>query len=274
MSMDSTQKIIVFLDIDGTLIGYDQQPTTPLLLPYLRALEAKGVCFGLNSNRAYEDVLPIIATFGLKGPFILENGAYVLTTQDASREALAIINDDIPTITETVLRKIVQSVFDGAAVQKIDTTDLIISGQAQPSSLTFFMNTFRRFSASIHHRTEGTYDPAIAHRLAVALNSYFQEQALHLFAQAHEHGATVTVEIPGVDKGTALAQLRTRYPNTIFVAIGDGQGDVSLRPHVDRLYAVANAIPALRAVADKTATTPITEGVLEILKTEIEPLLA
>lgn len=273
MSKHAPPEILVFLDIDGTLIGYNQQPTTDALKPYIQQLEAQGVRFGLNSNRAQEDILPIIERFGLSGPFILENGACVMNAVGTAPEPLAQIPYDVPTLTEKALRAVAQEQFHTDAVKKSDTTHLVITGTSSEAPLTFFMNTFRRYSASIHHRLHGEYQTKISEQLAQALNIYFHTHQILLSATAHTHGATVTIDVPGVDKGTGLEKLRSRFPHALFVAIGDGSGDIPLRPFVDRLFAVSNAIPELKIIADRVATCPITEGVLELLQQEIEPLV-
>lgn len=273
MLQNRSQKILVFLDIDGTLIGYDQQPTTDVLKPYLKDLETRGVRFGLNSNRAHEDIIPVIEQFGLTGPFIIENGACVVDSIGATPEPLVEIPYDVPALTEIALRAVARELFQTDAVEKRDTTHLVIAGVSPDAPLTFFMNIFRRYSASIHHRVKGEYHPHISEQLAQALNAYFLAHQIHLSATAHAHGATVTIDVPGVDKGTGLKELRLRFPDTLFVAIGDGGGDIPLRPFVDRLYAVNNAIPELKAIADRVATQSVTQGVLELLQHEIEPLL-
>lgn len=75
----------------------------------------------------------------------------------------------------------------------------------------------------------------------------------------------VDVLPPGLDKGTgldgALGSLGIRGAHV--VAIGDGENDIALfdRSHV--ALAVANAVPALKAVADEVLTASGPAGVIE-----------
>lgn len=264
-------EIIVFLDIDGTLLDVEQRTNTDGLPALVAELRELGVRFGLNSNRAIEDVLPVAKRFGLDGPFILENGAYVMDALDAVPVPTHMLATNIPEIVETTLRTCAAQLYPHAIVERTDTTHLVSIG-AFKAGQRFYMNRFRRFSASIHHRFDGEAQGVVAQTLSDTLNRLFDESGHALRAVAHAHGATVTVNIPGIDKGTGLAFLRSRIPRAYVIAIGDGSGDVALRPYVDRLYAVSNAVPELKNVADAIALQPMTLGVVELLRERVRPL--
>ncbi len=266
------QEIIVFLDIDGTLVDVEQRTNTEELPGLIAELRGYGVRFGLNSNRAIEDVIPIAKRFGLEGPFILENGAYIMETLDTTPIPTQTLIAHVSDLVEAVLRTCVARLYPDAVIERADTTDLI-SNRTFQMGKRFYMNRFRKFSASIHHRFDGEMRMDIAQTLAHELNRSFVELRHSLHAVAHAHGATVTVDVPGIDKGTGLAFLRLRVPHTMIIAIGDGSGDVTLRSYVDRLYAVANAIPELKAIADAVSSQPMTRGVVDLLKKYIRALL-
>lgn len=266
------QNIIVFFDIDGTLIDIHQQTNSDDLPACIASLQALGVRFGLNSNRAFEDIIPIAQRFQLDGPFLLENGACLLNAIGEPAVPTANLAEGIPQHVEESLRRCVAHLYPDAEIHTVDTTALVREG-ATLSGEHFYLNRFRKYSASIHHRFSGNMYFDIAKALTKVLNADFEKSGLALKAFAHEHGATVTVEIPGIDKGTGLSCLRKRFPGARFVAIGDGLGDIALRPHVDDLYAVANAIPQLIAVADTVASLPMTQGVVELLETKVRPIV-
>ena len=75
----------------------------------------------------------------------------------------------------------------------------------------------------------------------------------------------VDVLPPGLDKGTgldgALASLGIRGAHV--VAIGDGENDVALFDRSQVALAVANAVPALKQVADEVLTAPGPAGVID-----------
>lgn len=263
--------IIVFLDIDGTLVDVEQRTNTEELPALIVELRKCGVRFGLNANRAIEDVIPIAKRFGLDGPFILENGAYVMDTLAAAPLPTQTLAVNVPSTVETTLRACVARLYPHAIVERMDTTDLV-SRRAFEAGKWFYMNRFRKFSASIHHRFDGEMQVVVAQTLSDALNRSFDASGHALRAVAHAHGATVTVNIPSIDKGTGLVFLRSRVSYAHVIAIGDGSGDVALRPYVDRLYAVSNAVSELKDVADAVSRQPMTLGVVELLEAYVRPL--
>ena len=266
------KNIIVLLDIDGTLVDIMQRTNTDELPALIVDLHAKGVRFGLNSNRALEDVVPVAERFGLGGPFILENGACFMESLDVAPIPTTTLPEDIPSTVERIVRSDVARLYPEATVECVDTTAMVTAKETTPGT-HFYLNRFRKFSASIHHRIDGTPCQDVAVALTTTLNCSFVEEKLPLVAVAHRHGATITVEISGVDKGTGLNFLREKHPDAILIAIGDGVGEIALRSRVDKLYAVANAIPELKAVADDVSVEEITRGVVDLLNKNVRPLV-
>ena len=270
-SMAANKQLMIFLDIDGTLLNVQQECNSKSLPDTIASLQKLGVRFGLNSNRAKEDVLPVIRDFGLDGPFILENGAFLLEHIDDDPLFIDGVEKKVPEKVTEALKYIINTHFAGAQFHVADTVKMIKNNEIG-HGLHFFMNAFRQYSASIHHREDGELKRDIALRLASYLNDYFISKQWNLFAQAHVHGETVTVEILGVNKGAGFRRLREIYPNTMLLAIGDGLGEVDLRKDVDLLYAVSNAIDELKKIADGVSAEPMAKGVEEILEKKVRPL--
>lgn len=67
-------KLILF-DIDGTLVRADRSISSAVLKNTIRTYVAKGVLFGINTNRPIEEALPLYRTLRLNGPMIVEDGA-------------------------------------------------------------------------------------------------------------------------------------------------------------------------------------------------------
>ena len=72
------KRILIFLDIDGTLITPAQKTNSNSLPRLIRELGKQGILFGLNSNRSIEDLQPLYRKFFLNGPIIAENGVYFI----------------------------------------------------------------------------------------------------------------------------------------------------------------------------------------------------
>ena len=73
--LNKNKKLLLFLDIDGTLIMENQKPNYYHLPQLIRKISKFYLC-GLNSNRSFHDIKNIYKYFGLNGPIILENGVY------------------------------------------------------------------------------------------------------------------------------------------------------------------------------------------------------
>lgn len=254
---------IFFLDIDGTLIGLDQNPNTSALTPLIRKLSKRGVLFGLNSNRALPDVLPIIKKFHLTGPFVLENGAYILSRVGRKKIITENLPKNIIKISKSAIISAINNKFPTAKLLYVDTVKLIKKNK-WPKGLCFYANKNRCYSASIHNRMNGKPDRKIARKLASELNN--QLKGSGLFARANTHGETVTIEANNINKGVGVNRIRDLYPKSNIIAIGDDVGDLELRHNVDKLYAVGNAIPKLKKVAVGVAKEHLTRGVVEILE--------
>jgi len=79
----------------------------------------------------------------------------------------------------------------------------------------------------------------------------------------------------GVNKASGLAAaLKTLDLETVKVAgIGDAENDVDLLQRADVSVAVANALPRLKAIADKVTTQSRGAGVQELIEFILSGLL-
>lgn len=255
---------IIFLDIDGTLIDINQKPNTDTLPPLITEMQQTGYQFGINSNRSKEDVLPVQEQFSIDGPLILENGAYIIDF-DGVETTLFSSDINIPALTLAAVTDFKDNNPDVQSLETTDTTKLYTSNESHKPGLHLFINCYRKHSSSIHHRVNGISDYSITERISEHLQRFFTDRSLPLSAVPHHHGHSVTIEVEGVSKATALEEYRRMHATARFIAIGDGINDVVLKPYVDELYAVSNATPELKSIAQYTSPLPITLGVVDIL---------
>lgn len=76
MQLEPGHKIIIFTDMDGTLLDhhtYSWQPATPMLAK-LKALNIPVIC---NTSKTFAEVVDLQQAIELDGPFIVENGAAI-----------------------------------------------------------------------------------------------------------------------------------------------------------------------------------------------------
>ena len=262
-SRTRTARMLVLLDIDGTLLNVRQKTNVQELPALIKKMSSPNFQFGLNSNRSLEDVLPVIRKFNLTGPFILENGAYILKNV-GGRKTIA---PNLPPKPITAIKRFILGAFEKFPDFKYEYTDTtrLVRDDRWPDGNWFFLNKNRKYSASIHNRVNGVADFKVALRLAGELNKLFRSEKSPFQAHASRHGSTVTIGPKSISKSTALDTVNRLYPDSLIIAIGDGEADLTLHGHVDRLYAVSNAVPQLKQAADYTAKKPMTAGVKEIL---------
>jgi len=100
---------------------------------------------------------------------------------------------------------------------------------------------------------------------AAMLRERFGEriQFMHMTATHQPGFHWISITAPGVNKGSALARLRERCElSTEIFAYGDDVQDVPLLTAADRAVAVANAKPAVRAVAHEHTEAHHDDGVV------------
>ncbi|PYG31689.1 mannosyl-3-phosphoglycerate phosphatase [Pelagimonas varians] len=106
-SMTATTDLIVFTDLDGTLIDHDTYDWSPAQ-PALSALKGMSAGVVLASSKTAAEIIPLRQTLGLhQWPAIVENGAGILSpngaeTQDASQynELLSILTKIPPALRD------------------------------------------------------------------------------------------------------------------------------------------------------------------------------
>ncbi len=252
-----TKQNLIFLDIDGTLLRPDYTPNSNQLPKLIKKLEQKGFLFCLNSNRAMNDLKPLIKQFGINGPAIAENGTFWF--QGDKIEYLVDVNpikEDIELLLTDLSKKC------SAKLIWADTVNFQWS-EEKDTSLLWAANKFRKLTASIHVKTFGkaNYESAkeLANSLSARLGNDYSVYASPIFAN-------VLVSLSITNKGEALREIKAEYfPGARVAMIGDDVSDLSTRSVVDRFYAVGNADQEVKTKADYVAWNQYTKGVEEIL---------
>jgi len=75
--------IVVFTDLDGTLLDHDTYSFDPAL-PALEALKARAIPLVLASSKTEAEMRPIARSMGLDHPMIVENGAGIVGLPEES----------------------------------------------------------------------------------------------------------------------------------------------------------------------------------------------
>lgn len=156
-----SRNVLIFLDIDGTLIQENQKPNTTRLPRVIKELSRKGFLFGLNSNRSIEDVLPIYTQFGLNGPLVLENGIYF---KKSPQKKNFFIIPKPARVHADLLRTVRQFAREHELAMTVVNADTVaaIPRSARTKGVVIMVNKFRLFTGSVHIYRNGVRDRKLA----------------------------------------------------------------------------------------------------------------
>lgn len=257
-------KHLIFLDIDGTLIKPNQKTNSGELPTTIQRLSKKGVLFGLNSNRAQEDVAELSEKFSLNGPLILENGTYFI--YKGKSHYLVKKPARIQKIVFKLVKKFSQENSLMCDPEVTDTVAYIKSKKGKIAALRIVMNANRKYTASIHVFRRGTRDRVLAKKLCLFLEHAFSEKNLKLSVECPEAFGNVIVSPRGIDKGLALRRLKKHFINYQFSMVGDDPADLKTLHEIAYFFAVANAQKKVLEKASFVSKYSYTKGVVDILK--------
>ena len=91
--------VVVFTDLDGTLMDHDSYDVAPALRA--EALAARSIPVVPVTSKTRTELVPLMARLGLSGPAIAENGAVIMNTDGSpdtadAREKIALALDALP----------------------------------------------------------------------------------------------------------------------------------------------------------------------------------
>lgn len=261
-----TSKILIFLDIDGTLIKPNQKPNSKQLPDVIKKMAAKGFLFGLNSNRSLQDVLHIYKQFQLNGPIILENGVY-FKKNDRSRKIFLIKHPlRFRSITKQTLHEFIQKFNIKCKFILGDTVKLIKSNKLNSIPLAIIANGFREYTGSVHIYQYGKRDTKLSIKLNDFLKNYFAKQKLNMSVEMPRSFGNVVFWPKEINKGKAMKMVKKYYKKYEFIMIGDDLADLKTLKEIKYFFAVGNAQDEVKAKADFIANQKYTKGVIEAIE--------
>ena len=251
---------LIASDLDGTLLRTDGS-VSPRSVAALRRLTEAGIPFAMVTGRPIRWLPEVLSQTGVTGPVVCANGAAVydpaadevLTTSPLRSETLAEVIDRL----RAELPEVVFAV-------EIDDGRGMISEAGWPS-----------IAEDIEHRIvahpELLASPAVKllARLPESTPDEFLDRCAALLdgavqvTSSAKRSALVEISAIGVSKASGLAWLADHYgaaPEDVL-AYGDMVNDVPMFGWAGRGVAVANAHPALLAVADEVTASNDEDGV-------------
>lgn len=158
--MDKTNKTLIFLDIDGTLLDEKYKCNYSRLANLIEKLERNDIVFSLNSNRSLEDLLPVAKQFKINGPLVCENGLFTYLPKSRktifliSREKLKKLKDAKRTITLWIknTKVLLNKKIHYKSTDTVALTTKTKSYSKFENSDFIFDNKFRNYTISAHIR--------------------------------------------------------------------------------------------------------------------------
>ena len=258
--MDSVK--LIASDMDGTLLN-GKGELDPAFFSLFKKLEHRGIRFAAASGRQYDGLRRTFAPVADRMLFIAENGAYVAS---GSREWLVLDMD-----RETVAGLI-------AMIRRIEGTCIVLAGldsayieDKQPE----FVREARRYYTRCKE-VDDLLDVQGDKLLKIAVydfkgakeNSYPRLKHLeHGFQVAVSGEKWMDISRKGADKGAALELIQRKLgisPEETMV-FGDQMNDAEMMRQARFSYAVANAVPEIRAMAAFEAPSNQENGVMQVL---------
>ncbi|MEL7211081.1 MAG: HAD-IIB family hydrolase [Pseudomonadota bacterium] len=218
--MDDSAALIVFSDLDGTLLDhetYDWQPARPALT----ALAERGACLVLSSSKTEAEMRILQEAMGLQGaPAIVENGAGVIGLGDPAEDAsdYEAIRGALAKITPT-LRAEFRGFGDMTSAEVAEATGL------SPEDATHAKA--RRFS-----------EPGLWSGDDAAFDAFITELTHHGI-HARSGGRFLTLS-RGRTKADGMAKVIAAYKPAHTIALGDAPNDIEMLEAAEFGVIVAN----------------------------------
>jgi hydroxymethylpyrimidine pyrophosphatase-like HAD family hydrolase len=256
----TTDKRLIALDIDGTLLGQDGKIPigTVDALDLVRAAGHEAV---LATGRSLVGLMPVATRLGLVEGYAVSSNGSLTVRLDPAASAGYVIED---------ARR-----FDpGPAIHRVLALAPGAHVGVEDVGWGWAVNrTFPEGLLNGEQKQVPVTDLCAAPATRVAVHA--PGIGRHLDA-LRATGVTVTpagpdwadVTGPGTSKATALERLRTRLgiPPEATVAVGDGANDVDMFRWAARAVAMGHAAPAVQAAADEVTGTITQHGAVAVLR--------
>lgn len=254
---------LVVTDVDGTIVGNSQMNLNPEYYDVIRALIAKGIQVVIASGRQYESIRKIMEPVQDLIWYISDSGATIKT--DKGFETTGVIANDVLRKCITDLRNIPGMTYFLSTAEKSYTPEI---DTPMYNSLTY----------ELHYPTEYVENLDEVPDYPISKLTLFREADVEYYADKYLspkwenklHMAKsgefwIDCLLPGINKATALNAIMKHLgvSREEVLATGDNQNDIEMVKLAGTGFAVANAHPDLKEVADGIIPSYEEDGVLQ-----------
>lgn len=268
---DMTLKLIA-VDMDGTFLTTQKTYNRARFATLYARMKAQDVKFVVASGNQYAQLISFFPEIANELTFAAENGAYLVS------QAQDVFAADMARETVATALSVLATYADSHGIVCGKKTAYIL--ETEPSDFYHYTHLYYYRLKKGTDLLSAFADPD---EKVVKLAFTFPEAVVEaVLAQltADLQGALVPVSsghgdidllVPEINKASSLATLSTRWgiAPADMAAFGDSGNDIEMLQYVGRGYAMANANPKVKAVADAIIGSNDADGVLD----QIEQLL-
>jgi len=266
---DWDQKLMIALDVDGTLVDHDGH-MSPRVREAAQAVVAEGHEVMIATGRSLNAALPIIEQIGIeRGYAVCCNGGVTLRLDPLLEDGYEVIH---------------KATFDPAPALQALRKRLPAAKYALEDEEGNFLSTERFQDPSFGVEAIGVDFRTMLEATAVRVVVFSSENTPEEFTEAIKHvglagvtysvGWTAWLDIAaaGVTKASALERLRHRLgiePH-LTVAVGDGRNDIEMLNWAGRGVAMGQAPEEVVAAADEVTASVYDDGAAHVLLSLVE----
>ncbi len=268
-------KTIYISDLDGTLLNSDRR-TSQFTNDVINRLIDCGGLFSFATARSEETATPVVNGFNISAPPIFYNGA-VIGYSCGDPPPIRIffpdnIVDIIGELIDSDIFPIVYSFIDGE--EKFS----FIQGKCTHEMIEFLdtRKHCRRYHPvnTFDELTKGNifYITCIdsKNKLSPFYDKYRNEYYCVFQKDSYTDGQWLEIMPQASTKANAAVTLKKRLGCDELVVFGDNKNDIELFKAADRSYAVANAVPELKAIAADVIESNNNDGVARFIRQELK----
>lgn len=273
---------LLVLDVDGTLVN-SRDELSPATCAALRRLTAAGMRLVLATGRRYSRVLHLVEQLGIDAPVVTASGALIKQPGDH----VTLYRADFP---RPVLLRTLQVIAEHGyeAVLYGDTFGqgfdyyCVRLDAGQPELAEYYelnQGCHRLHGQMMTDPPEGIFAGfAMGTReqmqqLAAALeNALPGELYLHVLRSPRYRGYMCEIAPAGVTKWSGIVRLAAEWGigREEICAVGDDVNDIPMIESAGLGVAMGNALPEVKAAADRIAPTHDDEGLVEVARWLLE----
>ena len=258
-------KLMVALDVDGTLVDHDGHMSVPVR-EAAQAVVAAGHHVMIATGRSLNATLPVIEHIGIDtGYAVCSNGGVILRVDSGMPDGYEILH---------------KATFDPGPALRALRKRLPSAKYALEDADGNFLSTERFQDASFGVEAVGVDFQTMLEAVAVRVVVFSSENTPEEFNAAIRHiglagvtysvGWTAWLDIAaaGVTKASALEHLRDRLSIEAHrtVAVGDGRNDIEMLTWARRGVAMGQAPVEVIAAADEVTKSVFDDGAAHVLR--------